>query len=172
MKNDVKVIDLSDTADDGVRASVNSILENVRLLTLATVSPSGAPYVNTCYYAHDSDWCLHILTPPTTTHAKFLSSNPACAVNIVDTNHKVGDPISGLQLHGRAKLVDETHAQRSFETYTEKHKKFLEYAPNAEFVYSNFQSRFFRFEIIRGKLIDERSFGSENYIEFSVRGRS
>lgn len=169
MANEIRNIILSNAADDPVRISIDAIMQSVRLLTLATVSPSGDPYVNTCYFAHDSNWQVYILTPPSSVHATYAQQHPSCAVNIADTNHKVGDPIAGLQLLGRVSKLERESAKQAFDTYTRKHKKFLDYAASENFVYDNFESRFYSFSIERGKLIDETNFGGENYIEFLVK---
>lgn len=165
--NKPKILDLNENSK--LLSSIDLVLKNNDLLTLATVDEKGDPHVNTCYFASDDKLNLYVLTPPLARHSQYAALHPECAVNIVDSRHKLGDPITGLQLSGLLSQTNPASALIAFDSYTKKHPKFLEYASDLSVVMERFESRFFKFVIEGGQLIDEPNFGAENYIRFQVK---
>lgn len=152
-----------------VEQSIQAILREVGLLTLATVGSDAAAHVNTCYFAKDTDeWWLYLLTPPQSQHARNLELDPICAVNVFSTAHSVGDPISGLQMKGIASRVGGADAERAYGEYVRKHPKFREFASSYQVVEANFSSRFYKVKLQSGKVIDERLLGAEEYVKFRI----
>lgn len=166
--SDLQILDVHDKKDS-LHAAVFEILDSVRLLTLATVDNENQPHVNTCYFSNDQDLHLFILTPPNSRHSHFAKIRNRVSVNIFDTAHRVGDPISGLQLYGDYNSLNDEEAEKAYSNYCAKHPALLKFVPNYEFVLENMESRFFSIEICGGKIISEPRFGSENYIRFEVR---
>ena len=164
----IQVFDVNDT-ENALRAAVFEILDSVRLLTLATVNDEDQPHVNTCYFSNDHTLNLFVLTPPTARHSEYANLRSRVAVNIFDTAHKVGDPISGLQLSGEFSSLDDNEARRAYSSYCAKHPALLKFVPNYEFIVENMESRFFLIKVVDGQIISEPRFGSENYIKFEVR---
>jgi uncharacterized protein YhbP (UPF0306 family) len=143
-----------------------------RLAHVASVTESGSAHINACYFAPFEGDSLVILTPPSTVHAKNLAQKPECAVAISLAPDRVGDEICGVQLVCEAHKVSDGATAGPYGAYTAKFPEFGSMAPSAEFIISNFESRFYLLEIRSGKLIDERTFGRERYIEFARQERS
>ena len=154
--------------DSTLRKNIEEIFNSVHLLTMATISDQGLPHVNTCYFAYDNTLKILILTPPTTRHSKFAISTGKCAVNIADTNHKIGDPIAGLQLNCDFRVLDGEDSERAYRLYCERHKKFGEFVPDHKTLLESLESRFCEMRITTGQIIHETRLGSENYVQFGV----
>ena len=130
-------------------------------------SSEGNPHVNTCYFSR-SALNLFILTPPNARHTQYALSHSRVAVNVFNTNHKVGDPISGLQLETEFSALDYDQSIATFNNYCARHPQLKKHVPDYNFVLENLESRFFRIGILGGQIVSEPRLGSENYIKFSV----
>jgi uncharacterized protein YhbP (UPF0306 family) len=76
------------------------------VLTLATVSGEGMPYVANCFYAYDKERNLFIFTSDNTTrHGAEMEQNPNVALSIALETRVVGR-IQGLQIEGKAERGD------------------------------------------------------------------
>jgi uncharacterized protein YhbP (UPF0306 family) len=137
-------------------------------LSLSTVSVDALPWGNTCYFAMSDAPSIVILTPPTSAHGQNLQINSRCVATIAFQPVDVGEPIFGAQLECVARLLERTEGVAAFDAYCERHPTFRAFAPSSDFVYDNFESRFYSLAIVAGKLIDEATFGPEQYIKFRV----
>lgn len=77
------------------------------VLTLATVSSEGMPYVANCFYAYDKVRNRFVFTSDTTTrHGAEMAANGHVALSIVLETRVVGR-VEGLQVEGYAVAADE-----------------------------------------------------------------
>ena len=69
-------------------AALRDILEENRLLTLATVSPDGEAHANIAFFAYEPDFRLRIVSPPDSEHCRYLEANPSAAVTVFDSRQQ------------------------------------------------------------------------------------
>ena len=83
------------------------------VLTLATVSGEGMPYVANCFYAYDAKRNALVFTSDTTTrHGAEMAANSNVAISIVLETRIVGR-VQGIQIVGTAKRGDD-EARKSY----------------------------------------------------------
>ena len=83
------------------------------VLTLATVSGEGMPYVANCFYAYDAKRNVLVFTSDTTTrHGTEMATNANVAISIVLETRIVGR-VQGLQIVGTAERGDD-EARKSY----------------------------------------------------------
>lgn len=110
--------------------AVLRFLSHRSTLTLATADESGHPHAASLYFVHDERMRLYFLSSPESRHTRHLTVRPEVAVTI----H--GEPwdwktIQGLQLSGRAELVeDPEERERAMARYRAKFP-FIEELPQA-----------------------------------------
>lgn len=149
--------------------SVTDILSSNELCSIATVFPDGYPYINTCFFAFDENLSLHILTPPTTQHAKNFQAKEEVAVAVFDSHQISGSELRGLQIFGNcSQVVAKSDLEQSFATYAERFASIVTAAPNVQTMLETFESRLFIIEPTRIKIFDEPTFGKETWITASL----
>ena len=82
-----------------------NFLKSQRLISLATCTDK--PWISTVYYAVDKSFNLYFISEPETRHAHDIKKNDHVACSIADTHQKVTDKKIGVQISGRAQLVEE-----------------------------------------------------------------
>lgn len=83
------------------------------VLTLATVSGEGMPYVANCFYAYDAKRNVLVFTSDTTTrHGAEMAANGNVAISIVLETRIVGR-VQGIQIVGTAEHGDD-EARKSY----------------------------------------------------------
>lgn len=154
--------------NDRVRQSLNGIFESQTLCSIATADQSGAPHINTCFFAYNSGYKLIVFTDPDALHSQNISNRADCAVNIFSSSQVVGDDLKGVQLIGKARMLHGAEAALAFKTYCIRFPIILKWAASWEMVLKGLKSRFYEITIHSGKLLDELTFGKEHYITFSI----
>lgn len=86
--------------------SLREILSATRLLSLATVTPTGEAHVNTAFFSFTERFDLYLLSPTTTEHASNLVANSSAAATVFDS-HQDATERRGVQLFGRLRPVDD-----------------------------------------------------------------
>lgn len=83
------------------------------VLTLATVSGEGMPYVANCFYAYNAKRNVLVFTSDTTTrHGAEMAANSNVAISIVLETRIVGR-VQGIQIVGTAERGDD-EARKSY----------------------------------------------------------
>ncbi len=143
--------------------SIYEILEENILLTLSTIK-NNEPYSCSAYYVFDKNFNLYIWTEKESTHSKNISKNPLVAVNIANTSQKFGSELKGLQMHGGAKIVSGPELIKAGTLYVARFPKVSKYVKKIkDFVSKEFESEIYKIEIKEIKLLDEKTFGKEEY---------
>ncbi|MCB0754296.1 MAG: pyridoxamine 5'-phosphate oxidase family protein [Flavobacteriales bacterium] len=151
--------------------SITEILESTQLWSMATVSPSGTPHINTAYFSYDENFRFYFITSPHTQHGKFIEANPEVAVSIFSTDHPWQEvPFRGIQLWGKARnlhvLASPTDARASYCNRFPKAADWI--GPEKQESRSDVHDRFFDLEPTRLKLFDEKLFGQHTLIELKI----
>jgi hypothetical protein len=95
---------MTDPAEGGVRARLAAFLAAHTTMTLATISPQGAPAAAAVFYAHDAALNLYFLSEERTQHGRNLLANPQAAATI-QADGQEWRSIRGVQLVGLARPV-------------------------------------------------------------------
>lgn len=137
-----------------IRSLAGDLLEASTLCAIATVTPRGAAYVNTAYFAWADDLRIVWLSEPRARHSRNVRANGSAAVAVYDAGQTWGEADRGIQLFGEVRAG----------------------GPDAEAVYARRFSRYedagaYRFyELLpqRLKLFDEPSLGSGTFVTARV----
>jgi nitroimidazol reductase NimA-like FMN-containing flavoprotein (pyridoxamine 5'-phosphate oxidase superfamily) len=111
--------------DASIRAEIIGLLDEHRIMSLATLRPDGWPQATTVGYVNDG-LTLHFLCGKDSQKAKNLMRNDRVSLTI---DHDVSDPmaIKGLSMAARATLVpDQSQMQQMMRVMLPK--KYPEYA--------------------------------------------
>ncbi|MEX0613770.1 MAG: pyridoxamine 5'-phosphate oxidase family protein [Pirellulales bacterium] len=146
--------------------TVCKILDSTRLCSLATVTPAGAPYINTTFISRTSDLRVHFLSDPATQHCKNIAEQPLVAMTVFSTEQGWGEGLSGLQIFGTASLAS---AEEGEANYAERFDNYREYWRGlSDEERSEFPGRFYVVQPTRIKIFDEDDYGEDVYVDAEV----
>lgn len=108
-------------ADDrpAASAAVGQLLRDNRLLSMATVSPTGEPWANNVYFSYDNEFHLYFLTRPVSRHAENMRGNgDRLAATVADTRQDgVPGTRQGLQLAGLCRPARDGRLDRAVSSF-------------------------------------------------------
>lgn len=146
-----------------VNDSIFRILEKNKLLTLPTVE-GNKPNSCSAYYIYDKKFNLYIWTEKNSNHSKNIKKNQNISINIADTSQKWGSKLQGIQMDGIAKNVSGLELIKVASLYMKRFPDVTKYVKKAkDFISKEFNSQMYKFEIKTIKLLDEVTFGKEEY---------
>ncbi len=150
--------------------SALSIIKANHLLSLGTFDQKGKqPCISSAYYAFDKNFCLYIWTDPNARHSLNIGKNLRVAVNIANTTQPWGSLLQGVQITGTAKKLSGMDALFAGALYLKRYARASKYIKQlSDFSSKKYQSRLYRIEIKTIKILDEKSFGKEEYKELSI----
>lgn len=150
---------------DGFRESVNEILAESRLFTLATATASGGVHANTAFFAADEELALCFVSERTTEHSRNAAEDPRAAATVFCEPPQYGEQLRGLQLFGRVAECEADELSHALDVYQ---GRFPEFAADPEvrerFRTGTAPSALYRFTVESLTLLDEPRFGRRNYI--------
>jgi len=153
---------------DKVVSSIVAILEHNRLLSLATVNKD-CPNVCTSFYVFDDSFNLYIWTDPKAQHSINVAKNPNVAVNIVDTYQEWGGSLRGLQIFGSCGAISGKEALIAGGLYLKRYTKASTFVKTLkDFNSKKLQSMLYKIQMDRIKVLDEVSFGKDQYRELII----
>ena len=118
----------------------------------------------TAFYVFDDDFNIYMWTGPETLHAKNIKNNEKVAVSIFNSAQKWGSLLKGVQIIGRAKMIGEEELKKAGKLYIKRFVKSRKYAKNPmDFHNKKFESRFYKIQPSEIKVLDEKTFGKEEY---------
>jgi uncharacterized protein YhbP (UPF0306 family) len=136
------------------------LLDASTLCAIATVSPRGRAHVNTAYFAWSDNLQLVWLSEPRARHSQNLQASATTAVAVYDSRQTWGEPDSGIQLFGLARVLQGRAVIEAARIYDER---FSGYRPTDLTSYA-----FYAFRSHRIKLFDERSLGAGVFVTARV----
>lgn len=149
--------------------SVAAILDETRLLGLATVDPSGSPAACNAFFAYDSECRLYILTPPSTRHIQNILRDGRVAALVADSQQTGDGGKRGLQIVGTAALAIGDELAEGLSAYRERFPATgSALASPKALEASGWESRIYVIRPGKITIFDERRFGAERWIEASV----
>jgi len=149
--------------------SVEAILDETRLLSLATVTAVGGPAACNAYFAYDPECRLYILTPPSTGHIQNILRDDRVAVLVADTQQTGDGGKHGLQITGRAAQAVGEELTQGLAAYRERFPATAGVlASEAALEAAGWESRIYVIRPDKITVFDERRFGVERWIEATV----
>ncbi len=149
--------------------SIFKILKENKLLTLSTTNKS-QPYSCSLYYVFDKQLNLYIWTDKDSTHSENIKNNSKIAINIADTSQKWGSKLKGLQIQGTANIISTKELPNIARLYIKRFPKVSKYIKKIkDFVSGKLESQIYKFKINKIKLLDEKTFGKEEFIEILIK---
>lgn len=150
--------------------SALSILEHNILLTLATFDiKNNQPCSSTAYYTCDSTFNLYFWTEKNTLHSRNIQHNPKVAVNIFDSHQAWGTTLKGLQLFGTARVVNTKELLIGGAHYIKRFPGVVRFVKKVkDFHLPEFESQLYKIEICKIKIVDEETFGKEEWRELNI----
>jgi uncharacterized protein YhbP (UPF0306 family) len=140
-------------------AIARRLLDDSKLCAIATVSPGGAPHINTAYFAWGADFDIVWLSSPDARHSRNVRTNGSAAVAVFRSTQTWGGSDRGIQLFGRARELRGRAALEAERLYA---KRFRAYEGDLP------AFRFYRLATRRMKLFDERVLGGGTFVTVRV----
>ncbi|MBI4163758.1 MAG: pyridoxamine 5'-phosphate oxidase family protein [Candidatus Aenigmarchaeota archaeon] len=154
---------------DTILKSAINILEQNTLLTLTTVDKN-QPCSCTAYYVFDEELNLYIWTDPQTLHCKNIERNPKVSVSIFNSGQEWGSFLQGLQTLGKAIVVSEKELTKAGNLYLQRYPQSSNFVKTPKDFHSEkFQSRIYKIELEKIKVLDEKIFGKEEFRELTIK---
>jgi uncharacterized protein YhbP (UPF0306 family) len=148
--------------------SITDILDDHFILAMATVH-NGEAYINSAHYAYNERLELVIFTHPYSEHGKNLVANHSVAAAVSKRPEAWGMNLQGVQLFGKAGLVEEDELQGAIDTYSQRFPAFSHIIQVVEdFERDITDMRLYKLKVEQVKLIDETRFGHRNWITVPV----
>jgi len=147
-----------------VRRSLDRILDDNVLCSVATVGPDGRAHIHVCYFAVSRRLELFFLSDPASRHAANLRHHPSAAVAVFSSAQAWGGPDRGAQLFGRCTQVAPARRRRGLGIYR---RRFPGLAQNP----AARELALYRFVTARATVLDEREFGDAVFVGLDTRRR-
>lgn len=154
---------------DRIQRSVMQILESVSLCSIATIGGPNQAHINTAFLVYTDYLTFYFWSDPRTQHCRNIHLNGRAAMCVFDSNQTWGEPLAGLQFFGMAQRTrgeEEDQAGRWYAKRFPRYKGFLDSLKENERL--ALVSRFYRFTPDRLKVLMDREFGEEVYVEARI----
>jgi uncharacterized protein YhbP (UPF0306 family) len=150
--------------------SATEMLKSNHLLSLGTYTQKERqPWTSFAYYTFDKNFNLYIWTDPKARHSLNVKENARVSVNITNTTQEWGSLLCGMQIIGVAKLLSGSEALFAGALYLKRYSKASKFIKRlSDFSAKKYQSKLYKIEIRKIKILDEKSFGKEEYKELSI----
>ncbi|MEX0654279.1 MAG: pyridoxamine 5'-phosphate oxidase family protein [Phycisphaeraceae bacterium] len=128
-------------------------LRHARTASLATTADDGTPHAANVQFAHDDDLHFYWVSSPESAHSRYIAAREQAAMTVYGHDDRPLN-IHGLQMHGRAVLVEaEFDRHRAWNAFVDK---FADIAENPRFRELIDAQQFYRFQPTWVRWIDNR----------------
>jgi uncharacterized protein len=157
-------------SDEALRASLEELLSDNTLFSLATAGPDGA-HINTAFFAHDGELNLYFVSERSTQHSQNTADDPRAAATVMRQPPEYGEHLQCVQLTGVVHEAGETETgakvaltcyQGRFTTFTQ------DAATQQRFLTGEGPLALYRFRVESLTLLDEPRFGRRVYVKAAV----
>lgn len=158
-----------DYSDQKLNQSIQEILDNNKLLSMATVDNEKKSHINTAYFAFNDKLNLFLITDPATKHAKNIEHNSSVAATVFDSHLGFWTEMQGLQLFGTCYKTPFVHLPNALSCFINRFPVFTELVKKpADMLKKSIIVKFYTIEVKRIKLFDEPNFGEENFVNLTI----
>ncbi len=154
-------------AEEEVRRATFDVLEGNVLCSLATVTPDGRAHISTAHFCYSHDLELYFLSHPHSIHCRNLATNSSAAMTIFSSSQRWLAPGAGLQLFGTGIAAEGAEANKAEELYGNRFSAYAEWKLTRTGNIS-LEYRFYRFVVLRLKLLDETNIGDGIFVSANV----
>ncbi|MFE7134004.1 pyridoxamine 5'-phosphate oxidase family protein [Streptomyces sp. NPDC057638] len=157
-------------ADEVLRASLEELLADITLFSVATTGPDGA-HINTAFFAYDGELDLFFISERSTRHSRNAVDDPRAAATVARKPPEYGEHLHGVQLAGVVHEARETEtgARAGLDCYQ---GRFPAFAPDEESLRRLHDGEgplaLYRFRVESLTLLDEPRFGRRVYVRAAV----
>jgi uncharacterized protein YhbP (UPF0306 family) len=169
MKAILKVTNPHQASGNEVSKSLELLLKETALFTMATIGRKNIPHVNNAFFFWDQRFRLGFLSLPDSAHVRNFGFSKYASVSVAKSGQIWGRPIKGVQLVGTIREVRASETEFFFRAYAARFKSSLAYCK--ELLNSKLpkSAKAFYFEPYSFKLIDEKRFGEEVFIQGTLK---
>ena len=165
---DIKIkLSHSEYKERDLRKSVEEILENNKLLSMATIKNKTESYINTAFYSYNNRLDFFILTDPKSQHSKNLNNNSSVALSIFNSNQSWNGDLKGLQLMGTSKQASPIEGKEGLMLYMNRFTALKDSVEHPEGIIrgkSVLNSRIYLIKTHWVKIFDSKRFGEDVFI--------
>jgi uncharacterized protein YhbP (UPF0306 family) len=151
-----------------VRRSVERILDETPLCSMATLSPRIRPHINVAYFAFSRSFELFFVSDPDSLHCRNLARHPWMSIAVYSTRQTWGRPDRGVQLAGTCRQARGEARQLGERCYSgrfPRYRTMLKVSDGIPFA----RYRLYRFVPSILKVLDERELGDGVLVTACVR---
>lgn len=152
-----------------VRRGVYRTLEENVLCSIATVTSPGRAHINTAHFCYSADLVLYFLSHPNAQHCLNLRTNASAAVTVFSSRQQWGKPGRGVQLVGTCRPAAGRHRQAAERLYAKRFPGYRRWKAELATDRAGREYRFYRLQVSRLKLMDERVIGDGVFASARVR---
>jgi len=161
--------DGTDLPSSAISDSVEAIVAETQVLSLATADPDGTPHANMAFFALGDGFDLFFVSEPNTRHGRNAETRAAASAAIWLPPPSFGEGLRGMQLSGECGIAAAPDAQAAFEAYQRRFPSFgTDPEVRAAYLAGTAPSSLYRFRVARLRLVDEPNLGRRNYLQLKV----
>jgi len=158
-------LNVNDVDPKLAEAAFSQLLEDNKLISIATLDVEGLPYSNTAFFARvPGRPALVIFTEPEKNHSRNIEARPNFSATVFDST-QMGSPLRGLQLVGTARRLGGADAQAAYLAYSGRFEWLADTTDDYSDVERKFNSRFYEFLIVNARIYDETRFAAEQIVD-------
>ena len=152
-----------------VAHSVEAIVAQTSVLSLATGDEAGTPHANMAFFALGSEFDLYFVSEPTTRHGRNAAARPDASAAIWLSPPEYGEHLQGMQLTGNCAIARDEVAVAAFAAYSGRFPSFgRDPAMRESYLNGTAPSSLYRFRVSELTLVDEPRLGRRNYLSLRV----
>lgn len=156
--------------DETINRSLNEILSNNILLSMASIKEEKYSWIHTAFYAYSSKLRFYYVSPPSAQHSKNIDQNQSVAVSIFDTHQNPTDQKSGLQIFGMCRRATGEEVAEGLTLYSERFPWLSKYIKTPDdFDKGILESKLYIITPHTIKMLDEAVFGEEKWVIVSLQ---
>jgi nitroimidazol reductase NimA-like FMN-containing flavoprotein (pyridoxamine 5'-phosphate oxidase superfamily) len=95
------------------------ILAECTYMVIGTSTKEGEPWIAPVLYVYDKEYNIYFLSAVDAVHSENILKNPKVSISIFDSHQKIGIS-EGVQIEGRAELVEKAEIKKAITLYCEK----------------------------------------------------
>lgn len=155
--------------DVEINASISEILNENRLLSMATVSEHGG-WINTAFYCFNKNMQFFFLTEVGSQHSKNLGENATIALTIFDSHQEWGPgKLKGLQIFGNCEKAQGISLIEGVALYIERYPGVSKWMLKPDDLLKGLSGSWvYIIKPQKVKILDEKRFGEENYVTAEI----
>jgi len=152
-----------------VAESVEAIVAQTTVLSLATSGEPGEAHANMAFFALGPAFDLFFVSEPSTRHGRNVADRPRASAAIWLSPPEYGEHLQGMQLTGECAIARDEVAAAAFTAYSGRFPSFgRDPAMRESYLAGTAASSLYRLRVKSLTLVDEPRLGRRNYLNLDV----